>query len=317
MGTLTFSGDTLPNAQDLYGIGHGFFSDYQFKPGKTGNKYGYNKSDFYYFFGGNSVFTSVDLTSLDFSKVTNASRLFDGCSNLRTIYSNEETDNFLSILDDEHSDMMFYSCAKLQGQNGSTVEAVNIIIRYTDNRAYTAQFAKLDNWDGVRDESKLKDMGYFTDIKNKNEHVITIENEGYLGKVESDFRAANEGTPITLKATLSTGYSLKDFTTVPEELEITPVEGKPNTYTFRMPNEDVTIKPEFEQGVGKAIVFNDGTEDTYMEFLFDSDERIKKNFVIGEAAKETKYQQYGKVSKIYDIPYTVNDNPSQPTNLPQ
>lgn len=163
-------------------------------------------------------------------------------------------------------------------------------------------------------------MGYFTDINNMNEHLIEIDNsQSTIATVDSDFRTANVGTTVTLTVTFkTTGRVLNKFDTTPDSLEIKPSSNKHNTYTFVMPNEDVSIKPNYVQADGKAIVFEQNDEDTYMEFICDSPEAISKKFVKGQPAQDPKYSSYGIVKELYDIPYiAINPTTGQPTDLPK
>lgn len=94
--------------------------------------YSLKKLDLYYFDTSNVTdmswmfwydnFTTLDLSSFNTSKVTNSELMFDGCSQLETLYCSE-----LWNLDQAgDSDYMFYGCVKLRGGMGTAFDGGHI-----------------------------------------------------------------------------------------------------------------------------------------------------------------------------------------------
>ncbi len=72
--------------------------------------------------------------------------------------------------------------------------------------------------------------------------ITVVSAEG--GSITAD-SSATPGETVTVTVTPDSGFSLSAIATTPADLELTPGAG--NTYTFVMPNADVTLTPSFTQ----------------------------------------------------------------------
>ena len=76
-------------------------------------------------------------------------------------------------------------------------------------------------------------------------HDITVSDAITGGTVEADLETATFGTTVTLTVTPADDYSLDAVTVNSGAVEVTKVND--TTYTFVMPNEEVTVNATFEQ----------------------------------------------------------------------
>ena len=73
-----------------------------------------------YMFYSCSGLTSLDVSGFKTDNVTNMSWMFDGCSNLKTIYADETKWSTANVTDDSG---MFADCTSLVGGNGTAYDA--------------------------------------------------------------------------------------------------------------------------------------------------------------------------------------------------
>ena len=91
-------------------------------------------------FAGCSSLTELDLRQFDLFKTDNACKMFYGCTNLKTIYS----DNDWSYLNVENTDQMFTGCTSLVGGNGTAYDETRTGIEYAniDRNAKKGYFSR-------------------------------------------------------------------------------------------------------------------------------------------------------------------------------
>ena len=105
-------------------------------------------------FRGCKALKGININSFDFSNVTDTREMFSGCSELTTIYSN----NDLSRLSGAQSADMFKKCAKLKGGNGTVFDADHV------DATYARQ-------DGLDDQP-----GYFTSVTETYSEFVKSSN---------------------------------------------------------------------------------------------------------------------------------------------
>jgi len=108
-------------------------------------------TDMSYLFLACDLLKEVDLTSFDFSKVTNTTGMFGYCNSLTTIYCEEDLSAKTKLTD---HDQMFLDCSSLKGWKGTQCDGTNNI-----NKSY----AHLDGGES--------NPGYFT---KKEKNIYTV-----------------------------------------------------------------------------------------------------------------------------------------------
>jgi surface protein len=95
-------------------------------------------------FHGCSALTELDLSAFDFTSVTYASSMFEGCTKLKTIYCKEN----LSVKSEFTALDMFKGCTSLEGENGTKCDGTTHV---------DASYARIDKGESEK--------GYFTENK--------------------------------------------------------------------------------------------------------------------------------------------------------
>ena len=98
----------------------------------------------------------------------------------------------------------------------------------------------------VTETTELKSQ-YTLTAKWGTPHTVTVT-QPQNGTVTADLQTAAEGQTVTLTVTPVTGYRLQSITvTYGEAGTITPTKQADGTYTFSMPDDDVTVTAVFEE----------------------------------------------------------------------
>ena len=105
--------------------------------------------------------------------------------------------------------------------------------------------------------------GYFW-IDATQSHSITIADGIAYGTVVSNKETANAGETVTLTVTPKSGYVLKSLSVMNGETAIETTAGANNTYTFTMPDGDVSVSAVFEWSTASS----DHT--IFTEYIFES-----------------------------------------------
>lgn len=141
-----------------------------------------------YYFAYMTSLVELDLTNLDFSRLTNLTRAFYQCSKLKTIYASEGTDWGAT-----HStgSYVFSGCSSLVGGNGT---------KYKSTSSYDYSYACIDNLNGK--------LGYFT-AGNKTCN-IEIYKDGVLSETQQQVASAIPGTSLNITIPDIPNYVLVD-----------------------------------------------------------------------------------------------------------
>ncbi|MBO4590804.1 MAG: BspA family leucine-rich repeat surface protein [Bacteroidaceae bacterium] len=150
-----------------------------------------NATSMFYLFYDCKKLTTLDLSSWNTSKVTSMRSMFNGCTNLKTIYVSDSW----STAAVENSESMFYRCTSLVGQNGTTYDANNI----------EAGYAIADGLGGRPGYLSYKPYVVYDD----NTKTLTFRCDGSQSthtagsETVYDLPSADDGVP---------GYTIKGFT---------------------------------------------------------------------------------------------------------
>lgn len=96
---------------------------------------------------------------------------------------------------------------------------------------------------------------YYTSVFSCSGHTITVA-EVEHGSGVSDKSRCDEGGTVTITLTADEGYECGGITTSPS---VATAEASECTYTFTMPNEDITVTPVFTPKTPRTFTFEEGT----------------------------------------------------------
>lgn len=96
---------------------------------------------------------------------------------------------------------------------------------------------------------------YFTTVFSCSGHMITVESVEH-GSGVSDKSRCDEGGTVTITLTADAGYDCGGITTAPD---VSVTEASECTYTFSMPDEDITVTPVFTPKTPRTFTFEKGT----------------------------------------------------------